>query len=404
MEELNRRNLLRAGGAAGTVGALSLATAANAWSWSPTGSVVGSGTGADPRWVWDDEADPVVAGLISRGETAKVNALLATWKKNNQPLPDGLPKDLHDFIEKARQLPSWYDQAKIDDGFKLTHDRGQYIILLYILASGMISTAIPREARSVYWSKGGADLKDRIAKTTKLGYWIQQPNNYKPDGEMIVTTVKTRLVHAAVRHLLPQSPMWKAGASEQIPISQADILVTWHSLPTNVMQKLAAWKIKIPASQSAGFLHTWQVTAHMLGVKDEYIPATWDQANAQSKQVLDPILAATPEGIKLADELVRLGAELDGSIITRPFLNAMTRYTLGDKICDMMKIPRDFVWDSFVKAAFPAYLAFREAALPLPLAPQGYYLFDTLTREAINLFLGEGKPIIIDIPDINRPS
>ena len=29
----------------------------------------------------------------------------------------------------------------------------------------------------------------------------------------------------------------------------------------------------MPAADSAAFLHVWQVTAHMLGVKDEYIPA-----------------------------------------------------------------------------------------------------------------------------------
>ena len=69
----------------------------------------------------------------------------------------------------------------------------------------MMSTAIPHEARAVYYSKGGADLKDRISKTAKLGYDIGTKNASGPDGEMIVTCVKTRMVHAAVRHLLPQS-------------------------------------------------------------------------------------------------------------------------------------------------------------------------------------------------------
>ena len=69
--------------------------------------------GADPRWVWDDEADPLVASLIDRGDVPAVNALLRTWTKNGQPLPDGLPADLRDFMESARQLPPWTDQAKL---------------------------------------------------------------------------------------------------------------------------------------------------------------------------------------------------------------------------------------------------------------------------------------------------
>ena len=44
-----------------------------------------------------------------------------------------------------------------------------------------------------------------IAKDV-LGHDIGDPNAYQPRGDMIVTTVKTRMVHASVRHLLPQSP------------------------------------------------------------------------------------------------------------------------------------------------------------------------------------------------------
>ena len=59
-------------------------------------------------------ADPVVAGIIDRGEVDQVNALLRTWTKNAQPVPDGLPADLRDFIESARQLPTWADHAKLE--------------------------------------------------------------------------------------------------------------------------------------------------------------------------------------------------------------------------------------------------------------------------------------------------
>ena len=117
--------------------------------------------------------------------------------------------------------------------------------MLYGFASGMMSTVIPKEARAVYYSRGGADMKDRITKTAKLGYDIGSLNAYRPDGEMVVTCVKTRLAHAAVRHLLPQSAWWSNVASEKVPISQADVMVTWHSLPTTVMRNLEKWHVPI---------------------------------------------------------------------------------------------------------------------------------------------------------------
>ncbi|MEK8174297.1 hypothetical protein NKH77_50720 [Streptomyces sp. M19] len=67
----SRRRLLTAGGALGAFGAIGLATPASArslWTWSPSASVAGTGAGIDPEWVWDEEADPVLADVIERGD------------------------------------------------------------------------------------------------------------------------------------------------------------------------------------------------------------------------------------------------------------------------------------------------------------------------------------------------
>lgn len=398
MDKPSRRNVLVAGGTLGAVGALSVANPAQAWTWSPKGSVAGTGVGADPRGVWDPEADQLVASLLDRGVVPQVNKELKKWTKNGQPLPSGLPADLRDFMERARQMPAWADQGKLATAVDFNEKRGLYLGVTYGFASGMMSTVIPREARAVYYSKGGADMKDRITKTAKLGYDIGTSNAYKPDGEMVVTCVKTRLAHAGVRHLLPKSAYWSKVADEQIPISQADMMVTWHSLPTTVMQNLVKWKVPIPAAESEAFLHSWQVCAHMLGIRDEYIPKSWDEANSQAQQVLTPILAPTPEGIKLADMLLNLGSILDGGLLTKPILGSLTRYVLGDEIAGWLKIRKDPLWDPIFQTAWEPFVAVREGLLSLEDAPgalqKAYWAFDEILRLGALLFLSEG-----DLPD-----
>ncbi|MHB9756812.1 oxygenase MpaB family protein [Streptomyces sp. BYX5S] len=403
---LSRRNMLLAGGALGAFGAIGLASPASArslWTWSPTTSIAGSGAGVDPEWVWDEQADPVIAGVLQCGEVAKVNELLAQWKRNDQPLPDGLPEDLREFMEEARRLPSWADKAQLDRGSKFSRTKGIYVGALYGLGSGMLSTAIPRESRAVYYSKGGADMKDRIAKTAKLGYDIGDLDAYKPEGSMIVTAVKTRMVHAAVRHLLPQSPAWnQVSGGQKIPISQADILVTWHSLATFVMRKLKEWGVRVSDADASAYLHVWQVSAAMLGVQDEYIPATWDAANAQSKQVLDPILAHTDEGEALADVLLGIVAELDLGL-TRPLISAFTRYTLGDRVGDMIGLSKEPVLKPLIAGAWPLLVAFREGIIPIPGVPAVMWTLEEAIRQFVLLFLSEARPIAINLPDMNRP-
>src|SRR6478752_7066862 len=128
MAELSRRRILVSGGALGALGALGMASPAQArslmeWTWAPSGSVAGSGAGDDPRWVWDEEADPLVAPLLDRGAVPEVNRLLRDWTRNDQPLPEGLPEDLRAFMESARQPPSWADHGKLNIAARFNESR-----------------------------------------------------------------------------------------------------------------------------------------------------------------------------------------------------------------------------------------------------------------------------------------
>lgn len=404
MDGISRRRLLLGGTALGAWGTLQATGAAPAWSWAATGSIAGTGLGLPPTQVWDEEADVLVASLIDRGDVPRVNELLRGWTTNGQALPAGLPADLVAFLDEARQLPAWADPAKLAAAAAFNKKRGTYLGVAYGFVSGMMSTVIPHEARAVYYSRGGADMKRRISRTAKFGYDIGALNAYQPAGHMIVTAVKTRLAHAGVRHLLPQSGHWTGVADEDKPISQRDILVTWHSLPTSVMRAMKKWGVKGPAAESDAFLHTWQVAAHLLGVKDEYIPATWLDADEQAPQILDPVLAPTPEGIELADFLLNLAAEGDGGVFSRPFLESMTRYFLGNQIADWLQIPRNAGWDQAIALGWPQYIRFKEGLLLLPLTPEIFWLFDEFLRLGAQWYLAEGQPAHIEIPTMNNPN
>ena len=375
------------------------------WSWAGTQSMAGVG-GQTPPWLaWDDAADPVVAALIDTGVVPEVNQILRGWTKNTQPLPAGLPSYLHQFIEQACQLPAWADVNKLETAVEFNKNRGTFLGVAYGFVSGMMSTVIPHEARAVYYSRGGADMKRRISRTAKFGYDIGSLGGFHdPNGEMIVTAVKTRLAHAGVRHLLPQSPHWQGGADQPKPISQRDILVTWHSLPTSVMRSMRQWGVQVPEAEADAFLHSWQVAAHMLGVRDEYIPATWAAADAQAPQILDPVLAPTPEGVELAQILLDLGSSADGGLFSRPMLESMTRYFLGDQIAEWLQIPRRPGQDEMLAMAWPQFVRYKEMGLRFPGMNQFYWAFDEFLRQGAMYYLSEGQPIFIEIPYFNNPN
>ncbi|MGW5746055.1 oxygenase MpaB family protein [Amycolatopsis sp. NPDC003861] len=392
MSNLSRRNVLSLGVALG------LASAAGAVpAWASTTA------GADPWWVWDDEVDTLMAGLVDGGRVPAVNTALRSWVANDDPLPASLPADLAAWLQRVNRLPSWADPAKLRRAADFNRRKDTYLFMLYGLGSGIMSTVIPREARSVYWSAGGADMQDRAAKTFTFGYDLSEAGAFEPSGQFVVTANKTRLVHAAVRHLLPQSAHWRAVADERIPISNGDILVTFHSLGTFVHRKLREWHVPMSAADEDAFLHQWQVAIHLLGVRDEFIPQTWAAADAQSAQVLTPLLAPTPEGKELAADLLGLTAQVDLGV-TRGFLNEFVRYVLSNEVGDWLGLPRDYAAATLIRTGWPAYIAFREGLLPI--APAGFFLFEQFIRALAMLFLNRGTSPTstpITIPTGNRP-
>jgi hypothetical protein len=409
MDGINRRHLLKAGGAIGLWAALG--SAVPAWAWNSSQSVAGGSLDTmPPEDVWDPAADQVVHGLFERGGISKIeelNALLRPWTRNDQPLPDGLPPELVAFIEGARQAPVWLDRGKLADAFAFYELRGTYTGVLYGLGSGIMSCAIPDEARAVYHSKGGEDMQDRVAKTAKLGYDVGTQHAFDGQGEMIVTCIKTRLTHSAVRYLITSSPRWQAGGDIPAPISQRDLIITWHSLATFIHRTLGNWDVELTPAHAEGFLHVWQVTAHYLGIQDVYIPATWADAQHQSDQTLDAVIGATPEGVQLAEVLLSLVSQYDLGV-TRPALNAFARFMVGrtnagQSIGDLLQIPANPAMEQSIASAWPFYVATKEAGSRLPLANKLYWTLDELLRIGVLWGTNGGPgPISIEMPTANR--
>ncbi|MGW0434536.1 oxygenase MpaB family protein [Micromonospora sp. NPDC003197] len=402
MQNLSRRSVLTLGAALGLVAATE---APKAWAWSSANSIAGTDTVTDPWDVWDDDTDPLLVSLLDNNQIPAVNEAFKTWSKNGDPLPSGLPAELTAYLNRVHALPSWADPVKLDRAAQFNKRMSMYLFLLYGLGSGIMSTVIPREARNVYWSEGGADMQARAAKTFTYGYDLNTADAFKPAGYFMVTSHKTRLTHAAVRHLLPQSPAWQAVTDHPIPISNGDILITFHSLGTYVRRKLREWRnfgLRMSTAEEEAYLHMWQVALHLLGVRDEFIPATWAAAEEQSEYVLTPLLAPTREGIDLADILLNLTSSVDLGV-TKGFQREFARYLLSDEIGDWLQLPRHPVSRGVIEVGWPAYIGFREGLSPI--MPGTFTMFDRFVRGLAMLFLNNGSSPTqtpITIPTRNR--
>lgn len=403
MENLSRRRVLTLGAALGLVGvAGTVGGTGQAWAWSPKESIAGTGTVTNPWQLWDDAADPLLASLLDNGQVPAVNTAFQSWINNGDALPGGLPANLTTYLQQYNALPSWADTTKLSLAADFNRRMNLYLFLSYSLGSGMMSTVIPNEARNVYYSAGGADMKARAAKTFTFGYDLSTMDAFLPTGHFVVTANKTRMVHAAVRHLLPQSTPWETVTAEQTPISQGDILVTFHSTGTYAHQNLVKWGVPMSAADEDAFLHSWQVALHLLGVQDQFIPQSWAAADAQAAQILTPILAPTTEGVSLAHTLLQLMYQPTLGLDTG-LVNEFVRYLLSNEIGDWLGLPRDYISAELISVGWPAYIAFSTGLSPI--VPIAFDVIDQFVRGIAMMYLNNGTSPTqtpITIPTANR--
>jgi hypothetical protein len=401
MENLSRRRALSLGAALG------LASVAvdvpKAWSWSSAGSLAATDTVTDPFTVWDPAADQVAAQILADGATASVNTAFHTWTTNSAALPTGLPGYVTSYLQGVNQLPSWADPTKLAAAGQAYRRWMPYMEVAIAFGSGILSTVIPREARAVYYSAGGADMKARAAKTFTLAFDMMAADAWAPTGYAIVSANKTRLVHATVRNLLPTSSKFQSTADEPTPISNGDILRTFHSVGTANHQTLAKWGVTMSEADQEADLHAWQVALHMLGVQDQFIPASWADAIAQAQQMLWPDLIATSEGISLAQTLLAYIEKPTFGLDTG-FVNEMVRYTLGDTYADWLGLGHDLISRAVIESDWKLFIAFAEGLTWI--VPGSYNLIDVFVQSVSNLFLSNGTSANntpITLPSANRP-
>ena len=67
----------------------------------------------------DPVADEPVAAVFESGGVEAVNVIMETLVRTDQPIPDGLPDEVTDYLSKTEPWPEWADKVKVEQGQRL---------------------------------------------------------------------------------------------------------------------------------------------------------------------------------------------------------------------------------------------------------------------------------------------
>ncbi|MFJ2786052.1 MULTISPECIES: oxygenase MpaB family protein [unclassified Streptomyces] len=296
----------------------------------------------------DALADATVATLFERGETGTFNTLMRFVSTAGAPLPEGLPDVAREYLRVTAAPPSWADWDEMEKARLFFIDNNVHISTALSFASMPACYLVPHVAKLLSASHGLNYPSNRMAATGQFTVQLMQPGAFEEGSRFIPAAQKVRLLHASIRHHLVRADRWDT-VRLGVPICQEDMIGGQMFFSMLVLDSLHRLGIHMSEEGAAAYYYAWRVVGAMLGVDQEAVPETLDEAREFLDLYMVRHMGPSPEGVHLTRQLVDLYEEVVPGTLFDPVVPALIRYLVGDTCADWLEV-RSTPWDSLVKA------------------------------------------------------
>jgi hypothetical protein len=267
---------------------------------------------------WDKHGDNAAQWQI----IATVNDQLTQWQANgalpgwraSAGVPPAIAAALEDYIQAGLRLPDWADPAKIARAEELFMDMSMLSCTLLFCASLPECYVIPDLAGVLHAAGQLEQHTDyRIRSTAAMLFPVLMRGGLTDaGGGGVAQTLKVRLIHATIRHLIlrgnpsdaarPEAPAvvpplaalagqprsmqgtlyahgWNV-ERDGLPCNQEELAYTLLTFSYVFLRALRKLGLGLPAADEHAYLHTWNVVGHVLGIERDMMAETMEQAEA----------------------------------------------------------------------------------------------------------------------------
>ncbi|MDB4977579.1 MAG: hypothetical protein JWN48_5920 [Myxococcaceae bacterium] len=242
-------------------------------------------------------ADPLAdaaAAALQQLERAHAQALLERALRHGSDAVADAPAALVQLLRQAEQVPFWVDYERCRRGGEAFFRTGPL---------GGVALGFGALARA-YCSAGGNKpltftrelverAPQRLSETASFVRKVCEPDALRPGHAGFRAVLEVRLLHARVRLSLLAHPGWRS-RDWGVPISQADTATTALLFSHGVAEGVRRLGGAVSHAEEADMLHLWRCAGHLLGVEDELLAATREEA-AQLAQLIETMDAGPDE-------------------------------------------------------------------------------------------------------------
>ncbi|PQE32992.1 tat pathway signal sequence protein [Rutstroemia sp. NJR-2017a WRK4] len=276
----------------------------------------------------------------------------------------GEDEDLGKLWKEVNTVPSWVDWEQIERGQEVFYRYGGAILTGVCLFWNEIQTQNANEIKLAYQSllggMGAARVTEVLARTGGFSAKVARRRMYettqhilqvtqslesiRPGGAGHISSIKVRLLHAAVRNritnLATANPAYYSIPDHGIPINDLDSIATIGTFSaTLIWLALPRQGIFLRAQEITDYLALWRLIAHYLGTPTTYF-ATPSLAKSTMESLLLTEINPSPTSRILASNILTSLAHQPPMYSSLPFLHANAYWLNGSELSLALGIPQ----------------------------------------------------------------
>ncbi|MFD1624355.1 oxygenase MpaB family protein [Azospirillum griseum] len=254
------------------------------------------------------------------------------------------PDAVRAFFADIETPPPWFSPDRALPGCRAFHRNSEMFLGAFVAAvlvegfSTLISKSFSITGRLV--DQGVRRLKQNNLHLVE----IFLPGGLERHGEGWKLSVRIRLIHARIRHLLAESEDWDA-AAWGTPLSSAHIAYATAAFSGLLLERARALGVTLSAEESESFMMIWRYSGQLMGVDPALLFTDLD--SALRLQRVGALCEPPPdiESIILANGLINSAPVVAG--ITAPHarkalvrrIYTISRALIGDELADRLRYP-----------------------------------------------------------------
>lgn len=301
----------------------------------------------------DAPADNAIKMLFATLAPTQTYEWLQWFTTENTNIPSDYQNISH-FFDNNCSLPIWADLEKMKKANLFFEKNKENILFTLGTYSLPYCYAAKNGVKVLFLSKRlQTDAKKRLEETanfliniTSKDIFLENILQNKNISKGVFLCLKTRLLHASIRHFVVNKTVWNATEWGE-PINQEDMAGTNLSFSYIILQGLKKMNISFTDEEAENYLHLWNVIGHFLGVEEQFLPDTMKESFWLDKLIAERQFAPSEEGKILTKALLAVFEETVSSFYNKTAI-AQMRFLLGDKIADMVDVPKSTLFSGIL--------------------------------------------------------